>query len=1583
VASPLTYFRHTISTMASLPAVKWQFKRRFNPEVIGILQKNGFTKSQAICVASDPRVRTFAGNLRRGMELFNIGVGTIAMNELKAAGLLEENAQASRSRMQDYPPQFLFLAPILSTDPMPYASSKIKRLFKGALLIEGAGSGTDRGDQLSEVRVKLQSVRMLFSHNKYDEAKDLVDNILKTIREAISKGNSMDDPFLSYYYTAKVMKKVLQGHQKMFREGAGKSSVQVIILDQKGEKVLVQKRGMFKRLFPDTITVSANAKPKPEESMEAAAAMAVEDEIGISVDPSRFKHVGPNKGFFNYLCSYDFHAFSAHEEKILKNTYEKMAKMSYKDKSGLVKYDEKKRCLSICTVDSKIDSAQLKSEAKKIESETHIPFIYPVFDNDTNSLLVYRLNDEEEQNVKMLIAEKEAKKCRALSDMKSRIDDDILEGVDSDSMKFVHWLKLRNDFLARPEDFALDLTGPYFGSNDVWLGMGMKEPQDILGIDESAAGVVCVSGGKAANTYILRQISRDNGGFIVPDSAVLTTSVFERLVLGNLQIQGDVELLDRTTDEKNIKKISKRIRDRIEQIELPEDLKRKIAIEFKKLGCDIAVRSSATAEDQKKISAAGLADTALHMVTTEQVYKSVKCVWASLFTVGFINERKEKRISNVDARMAVLLQKFIVPRAAGVIFSFQQSTERPVYEISAQPGLGEGVVQGEGTSDNWLVGLLADVILQKNIQKKDERYIQKPGGGIKKEKIGSVEPSLTDEEVLAVAKVARVIHEAFRNDDLAGEIDIEYVMPSNAAKNEIVIVQTRPKIKSIVRNLNDKPVMKVKAVDESRIPKGTEIIDLYDKALVAYPGAASAKIYIDHYISARRVPPGCILVAQNTNNDYNSVFGSLLAVITTDGDTTSHAGQHAYDKCIPCLVGAKGSFEHLNKYDGVKVTFDSRKKKVYIGDFPVVEQELRLDIWLPDAKAVKENMEKVESQEAFRKWEDSKDKRPFVFFEDFEGRWRRRSGAYHYFQLDYYYKGWDRLTEILNDLFKGRSPWKLMTQNRQFKDKGLFHEVKENDPESIYYFMTGVKDVSIKDFQALFDARWEGFRKFAAFTNSVQAIDVTNVESLADNIVEIFAWMHFGFWLDTVVGRAAWDQLKYISDEGAFHNFMRDRAIMGLPKEKSVDPLRRDVPAGKVLNLTLNKDKEIYSVLEIIRSHPDLAELFINKEIDVIREQLNKINPSIFTTIDSWSMKYKNVIEHLDVFSDTDKYLMDLKNRIHEANSIGEGMAISMLEWYMNINSSPEPTLEELRKKDPIFLLVLKGLVRLSCAMAKNSNWSEIDSQRKTTALVGITNKEIEDKLPQTLERVRKQIEERKDLTATVNDIFSNYPELKELATLYKMQLALREDGHHLILPLQRKIGKMMLEVGRAFTPAVFSKPEDIYDISTDELVALLKDKDPLYIKQTFNRWKILEKAEDQLTSKWSMTQNDLADLADLKKAAVIWNDLVAKGYIEHGIDDHGRFQNKFYSVTDWRQLDIPSANDEQKKKIFEIYRIRVKELDNAITSFEKSTKEACSILDQQIAGAGIERVKVYYAGEKERLMERVNRLKERMEKLN
>jgi hypothetical protein len=212
------------------------------------------------------------------------------------------------------------------------------------------------------------------------------------------------------------------------------------------------------------------------------------------------------------------------------------------------------------------------------------------------------------------------------------------------------------------------------------------------------------------------------------------------------------------------------------------------------------------------------------------------------------------------------------------------------------------------------------------------------------------------------------------------------------------------------------------------------------------------------------------------------------------------------------------------------------------------------------------------------------------------------------------------------------------------------------------------------------------------------------------------------------------------------------------------------------------------------------------------------------------------------------------------------------------------------------------------------------------------------------------------------------------------MQLALREDGHHLILPLQRKIAKMMLEVGRAFTPAIFSKPEDIYDISTNELVALLKEKDPLYIKQTFNRWKILEKAEGQLTLKWSMTKKDLADFENNE---TIWKELVSGGYIEYEIDDCGRFQDKFYVVTDWRQLDIPSANDEQKKRIFEIYRNKVRELGKAIAAFEKITKEACDILDQQIAGARIERVKAYYAGEKERLMERVNRLKERMEKLN
>jgi hypothetical protein len=148
--------------------------------------------------------------------------------------------------------------------------------------------------------------------------------------------------------------------------------------------------------------------------------------------------------------------------------------------------------------------------------------------------------------------------------------------------------------------------------------------------------------------------------------------------------------------------------------------------------------------------------------------------------------------------------------------------------------------------------------------------------------------------------------------------------------------------------------------------------------------------------------------------------------------------------------------------------------------------------------------------------------------------------------------------------------------------------------------------------------------------------------------------MHFGFWLDAVAEDFVAHQLKYISDEASFHNILRDEAVADDDRTFVVDPLNPGIPAGRVLNLSRERDKEIYALLEGIRADPNLASIFAGRSPSAIRAALLCKYPRILDLIDGWSMKYKLTLEDLDVLSDTEEYLVALQKRLRENNSMNE-----------------------------------------------------------------------------------------------------------------------------------------------------------------------------------------------------------------------------------------------------------------------------------------------------------------------------------------
>ncbi|MFQ5418975.1 MAG: PEP/pyruvate-binding domain-containing protein, partial [Anaerolineae bacterium] len=207
----------------------------------------------------------------------------------------------------------------------------------------------------------------------------------------------------------------------------------------------------------------------------------------------------------------------------------------------------------------------------------------------------------------------------------------------------------------------------------------------------------------------------------------------------------------------------------------------------------VAVRSSATAEDLPGASFAGQQDTYLWIVGIEAVLSHVRKCWASLYTARAIVYRIEKGFPHEKVFMSVGVQKMVNAKTAGVMFTLNPiNGDRSKVVIDASWGLGEAVVGGEVTPDNYMVDKIALEIIRRAISPKMIEYRANPQE--KRVDRVDVEPArqtvqcLTDKEILALTKYAKIAEKHYgRPQDLEWAIDADLAPPRN-----IVLLQSRP-----------------------------------------------------------------------------------------------------------------------------------------------------------------------------------------------------------------------------------------------------------------------------------------------------------------------------------------------------------------------------------------------------------------------------------------------------------------------------------------------------------------------------------------------------------------------------------------------------------------------------------------------------------------------------------------------------------------------------------------------------------------------------------------------------------------------
>ncbi len=301
-------------------------------------------------------------------------------------------------------------------------------------------------------------------------------------------------------------------------------------------------------------------------------------------------------------------------------------------------------------------------------------------------------------------------------------------------------------------------------------------------------------GGKCAS--LARMIAR---GVRVPGGFAVTTDAYAL----HLQCDGlRAEVADRlarivVNDVDEEERLSREIRDAIVAQPMPGVVEQAIRDAYRRMSPDgqlpVAVRSSATAEDRPDASFAGQQDTYLWVVGEDAVVEKVKACWASLFNARAISYRAENRLGQIDVLMSVGVQKMVNASAAGVAMTLDPiNGDRTKIVIDSSFGLGEPVVSGEITPDNFVVEKVLMQILKRRIVEKDFELVADREARRTAERVIAPErrtlPSLTDAEVLAVAKLAKSLERS-----MGCPQDVEWAIDADLAEGEnLVALQSRP-----------------------------------------------------------------------------------------------------------------------------------------------------------------------------------------------------------------------------------------------------------------------------------------------------------------------------------------------------------------------------------------------------------------------------------------------------------------------------------------------------------------------------------------------------------------------------------------------------------------------------------------------------------------------------------------------------------------------------------------------------------------------------------------------------------------------
>jgi len=337
---------------------------------------------------------------------------------------------------------------------------------------------------------------------------------------------------------------------------------------------------------------------------------------------------------------------------------------------------------------------------------------------------------------------------------------------------------------------------------------------------------------------------------------------------------------------------------------------------YKKLGSfaglkdtPVAVRSSATAEDSLDASFAGQQDTYLNVIGESNVLNRVRDCWASLFTPRSIFYRVKKKYDHFKVGVAVPVQKMIQSEISGIMFTANPvSNSKNEIIIEVIWGLGEYIVQGVVTPDQFIIDKSNWQITQKNNVAQDKQLIKDVNETVEVNvpKYKQNKIKIDDATAIKIAKVGQKLHNHYGKAQ-----DIEFAIQ----KGKFYVVQTRP-----ITTLASAATKKFEITDTTLLT-----------GEAASPGFASGPaILINNQTEINRVKEGQILVITMTTPDFVPAMKKVAGIITDKGGQTSHAAIVSRELGTPCVVGTKTATKIIK--EGDIVTIDGSTGRIWSGN---------------------------------------------------------------------------------------------------------------------------------------------------------------------------------------------------------------------------------------------------------------------------------------------------------------------------------------------------------------------------------------------------------------------------------------------------------------------------------------------------------------------------------------------------------------------------------------------------------------------------------------------------------------------------